>query len=46
MGQTMSSQWWNVHGSDEKEHMFVNELEVTLEALDYIVKRIWPSKAD
>lgn len=34
---------WLALNQSERERRFVAELEETLDALDYIVKRIWPA---
>lgn len=34
---------WLALNQSERERRFVAELEATLDALDYIVKRIWPA---
>ena len=34
---------WLALNQSERERRFVTELEATLDALDYIVKRIWPA---
>ena len=44
MGVTLLQETdWLALNQSERERRFVSELEATLDALDYIVKRIWPA---
>lgn len=45
MGETLlAGGRWATLAQMERERQFVNEMEDVLDALDYIVKRIWPAE--